>query len=265
MPSSSNYLSTITSPRNTQLKRWTSLLDSKGLKQHGQCLVLGKTLVPQILAQHPQLCLEIIHPHLGSSLLTPPAHVVHYQLTQELFQKLDMLGTKFPILVCRFPPITPSSLTSPPEGLEVLCPFGDPRNVGAIIRSCSAFDVTSLILLEEAAHPFHPKSIRASSGAAFHQRMSWGAKLADLQDEEVLQWIIALDLKGKNLSSWKWPNKVRLLIGEEGSGLPRQAFPTTLTIPQTKKANSLNAATAATIALYSYRQQHPLGSPDCLG
>ena len=265
MSSSSKLLSEISSPRNTQLKRWTSLLDSKGLKQHQQCLVSGKTLVPQILSQHPQLCLEVIHPHLRSTFFMTPPHVVHYRLTHELFRNLDLLGTKSPILVCRFPLISPANLTTPPEGLEILCPFGDPRNVGAIIRSCSAFDVTSLILLEEAAHPFHPKSIRASSGAVFHQRMSWGARLADLQDEEVLKWIIALDLRGKNLSSWKWPEKVRLLIGEEGLGLPRQTFPTTLTIPQTKKANSLNAATAATIALYSYRQQHPLGSPDCPG
>jgi len=242
-----------------------SLLDSKGLTQHQQCLVSGKKLVRQILVQHPQLCLEVIHPHLRSPLLVTPSHVVHYRLVQELFRNLDLLRTRSPLLVCRFPLTTTANLTSPPEGLEVLCPFGDPSNVGALIRSCSAFDVTSLILLQEAAHPFHPKSIRASSGAVFDQQMSWGAGMSDLHHQEILQWIIALDLRGKNLSSWKWPKKVRLLIGEEGLGLPRQAFPTTLTIPQTKKANSLNAAVAASIALYSYRQQHPLGSPDCPG
>jgi len=265
MSSSSNSPSTITSPRNVQLKRWTSLLDSKGLKHHHQCLVQGEKLVRQILAQFPQLCLDVLYPTLRSTLLKTPQHVIHYRLTKELFRTLDLLGTRFPLLVCRIPPITSASLTSPPRGLEVLCPFGDPTNVGAIIRSSCAFNVTSLILLREAAHPFHLKSIRASSGAVFHQRMSWGVGVAELHKEEVLQWITALDLKGKNLSSWKWTKNVRLLIGEEGVGLPRQAFPRTLAIPQTKKANSLNAAIAASIALYSYRQQHPLVSPDCPG
>jgi TrmH family RNA methyltransferase len=134
-----------------------------------------------------------------------------------------------------------------------------------MIRSSCAFHVTSLILLREAAHPFHLKAIRASSGGVFHQEMSWGPGVADLHKEEVLQWITAIDLKGKNLSVWKWPRNVRLLIGEEGVGLKKQAFSKILTIPQTKKANSLNAAIAASIAIYSYRLQHPLVSPDCPG
>jgi len=256
-PSSSSPTS-ITSPQNEQLKRWTSLLDSRGLKRHQQCLVSGKKLVRQILDRLPHLCLELILPnHHSPSLMTPP-HVIYYQLTQKLFQKLDLLGTHFPLLVCRFPSLPSANLTKPPHGLEVLCPFGDPSNIGTIIRSCCAFDVDSLILLQEAAHPFHPKSIRASSGAVFDQPISWGSEMADLQNAQILQWIIALDLKGKRLSSWKWPKNVRLLIGEEGLGLQTFSFPRTLTIPQTTKANSLNAAIAASIALFSYRQQHPL-------
>lgn len=265
MSSLSNSPRIITSSRNVQLKRWTSLLDSKGVTQHQQCLVSGKKLVRQILVQFPNLCSELLYPTLRSPLLTPPQQVTHVRLIPELFRKLDLLGTRFPLLVCQVPSMTPASLTSPPRGLEVLCPFGDPTNVGAIIRSSCAFNVTSLIFLREAAHPFHLKSIRASSGAVFHQGMLWGPGVAELHQEEVLQWITALDLKGENLSSWKWPKNVRVLIGEEGVGLTKPAFPRILAIPQTKKANSLNAAIAASIALYSYRQQHPLVSPNCPG
>ncbi len=253
---------TISSPRNEQFKRWMSLLDSRGLTQHQQCLVSGKKLVRQILVQFPNLSLEILYPTLRFPVLIAPPQVTHFRLTPELFRKLDLAGTRFPLLVCQVPPITLASLTSPPRGLEVLCPFGDPTNVGAIIRSSCAFNVTSLILLREAAHPFHPRSIRASSGAVFHQELLQGPGMVELHKEEVLQWITALDLKGETLSSWKWPENIRLLIGEEGVGLAKRAFPKMLAIPQAKKANSLNAATAASIALYSYRQQHPLVSPD---
>ena len=258
MSSSSIALNPITSSRNLEFKRWTSLLDSKGIKQYQQCLVSGKKLVQQMLLQSPHSCLEVIYPNRPSSLLRIPRQVLSYRLTQPLFQSLDNLGTRFPLLICRVPPIKISNLRIPPRGLEVLCPFGDPVNVGALIRSCSAFNVTKLVLLQEAAHPFHLKSIRASSGSVFHQNIFWGPAVADLHKEEGLQWITALDLKGQNLGSWKWPKNVRLLIGEEGVGLSKQAFPTTLTIPQTKKANSLNASIAASIALYSYRLQHPL-------
>ena len=254
----SNTPRTITSSRNVQLKRWMSLLDSRGLTQHQQCLVSGEKLVRQILVQFSNRCLEVLYPTPRFPVLITPQQVRHFRLTPELFRKLDLVGTRFPLLVCQIPPIHLASLTSPPRGLEILCPFGDPTNVGAIIRSSCAFNVASLILLREAAHPFHPKSIRASSGAVFHQELLQGPGMAELHTEEVLQWITALDLKGKTLSSWKWPKNIRLLIGEEGVGLANQTFPNMLAISQTKKANSLNAAIAASIALYSYRQQHPL-------
>lgn len=248
----------ITSVRNVQLKRWISLHDSKGLKHHHQCLVSGEKLVRQILFQFPDLCLEVLYPTLRSPLLMAPHQVSHVRLIPELFRKIDLLGTRFPLLVCQIPSITHVSVTTPPQGLEILCPFGDPTNVGALIRSSCAFQVTSLILLREAAHPFHPKAIRASSGTVFHQRIAWGPGVVELQKEEVLQWITALDLRGEHLPSWKWQKNVRLLIGEEGVGLKKQDFPRILTIPQTKQSDSLNAAIAGSIALYSYRQQHPL-------
>ncbi len=258
MSLSRNSLSTITSPRNVQFKRWMSLQDAKGVKEHQQCLVSGEKLVRQILVQFPKVCREVLYPTIRSSLLMAPQQVTHVRLLPELFRKLDLLGTRSPLLVCQIPPLTPFRLTSPPRGLEVICPFGDPNNVGALIRTSCAFNATSLILLGRAAHPFHLKCIRASSGAVFHQKMFCGPGVDDLQKEEVLQWITALDLKGEHLPSWKWPKNVRLLIGEEGVGLKKKSFPRILSIPQTKKVNSLNAAIAASIALYSYRQQYPL-------
>ena len=259
MPSPTNSVLSITSPRNTHLKRWTSLHEAKGIKHHQQCLVSGKKLVQEILSQHPELCLELIHPHAQSTrfVKTTP-DIAQYQLTLDLFQKLDLLGTNFPLLICHTPPITSADLTLAPTGFEVLCPIGDPNNIGALIRSCCAFDISKVILLKEAAHPFHPKSIRSSSGTMFHQHMYWGTGITDLKSAQLLRWITALDLKGQKMSKYKWPKDVRLLIGEEGLGIPDFPYKKTLTIPQAKKANSLNATTAASIALFSYRQQYPL-------
>ena len=249
----------ITSSRNAHYKRWMALHEAKGIKQHQQCLVSGKKLVQEMLSQHPELCLDLIHPHAQSTrFITTTSDIPQYQLTFDLFQKLDLLGTNFPLLVCDTPPITSADLTKPPTGLEVLCPIGDPNNLGALIRSCCAFDISKVILLKEAAHPFHPKSIRSSSGTMFHQPMCWGTGITDLKSKQVLRWISALDLKGQKISKYQWPKDVRLLVGEEGLGIPDFPFKKTLTIPQAKKANSLNATTAASIALFSYRQQYPL-------
>ena len=93
-----NPPTSITSPRNAHLKRWASLHEAKGIKHHQQCLVSGKTLVQETLSQYPELCLELIHPHAQSTrFVKAKPHVVQYQLTLDLFQNLDLLGTNFPL------------------------------------------------------------------------------------------------------------------------------------------------------------------------
>ena len=248
----------LTSPQNVHFRRWMSLLERKGIKKHRQCLVLGEKIILEMLGQHPTRCHEYLYPSNTQDLPELPEHVNSYRLTHELFRKIDGAGTFYPILVCQTSEYSAISLSTPPEGLEVLCPLGDPVNLGAVIRSCSAFGVQKLILLQEAANPFHPKAIRSSSGAVFNQTMFEGPGIADLTHHEKSKWIVSLDLRGESLATWQWPQNIRLLIGEEGLGLPKRKFKQTLTIPQTKGIDSFNAAIAASIALFAYRQQFPL-------
>ncbi len=167
-----------------------------------------------------------------------------------------MFGTKEPLLVCDVPEMSHTNLNRPPNGLEVLCPIGDPGNLGALLRCCRAFDVRTVVLLQEAVHPFHPKVIRASSGAVFVQSLQWADSITDLDAPETLQWITALDLHGTNMSTVQWPQHVRLLIGEEGVGVPPFQFSERLCIPQIHPSIPLNATVAGSIALYAYRQHH---------
>ncbi|MDH5700363.1 MAG: RNA methyltransferase [Nitrospirota bacterium] len=167
-----------------------------------------------------------------------------------------MFGTKEPLLVCGVPEISRKNLNRAPNGLEVLCPIGDPGNLGALLRCCRAFDVRTVVLLQEAVHPFHPKVIRASSGAVFVQSLQWADSITDLDTPETLQWITALDLQGTNMSTVKWSKHVRLLIGEEGVGVPPFQFAERLCIPQIHPSIPLNATIAGSIALYAYRQHH---------
>jgi TrmH family RNA methyltransferase len=113
-----------------------------------------------------------------------------------------------------------------------------------------------VVLLQEAVHPFHPKVIRASSGAVFVQSLEWANSIADLNTPEALQWITALDLQGTNMSTVKWAKHIRLLIGEEGVGVPPFQFAERLCIPQVHPSIPLNATVAGSIALYAYRQHH---------
>jgi len=247
----------ISSRHNPQFKRWISLLDSHGIKAHQQCLVSGAKLRKELLQHSSPLIREILLPPSTEISENLPSHTTGFVLTRELFHELDVFGTQEPLLVCTTPSMPPCDLTQPPMGLEILCPIGDPGNLGALLRSCRVFDVGTVILLREAVHPFHPKVIRASSGAVFVQSLRQGCSVAELQRPEVLQWICALDMRGDDVATASWPPNVRLLIGEEGIGIPSWHFPRRLSIPQIHTSIPLNATVASSIALYAYRQQHP--------
>lgn len=245
----------ISSAQNAHVKRWVALQEARGIERFRQCLVPGNKVVRETLLQHPAQCLELIH-RAGTPLpFSLPAHVQTYALSPPLFEKIDLFGTGVPILVCQAPPFPSSDLGASPRGLEILCPLGDPANVGALIRTAVAMGVERVVLLEESAHPYHPKAIRAASGTTFKVSLVQGPSIRDLP--EPATWV-TLDAQGENLPAFQWPKDIRLLVGEEGPGLPTITAGTRLAVPMTDSAESLNAVAAAGMALYAYRVQYPL-------
>ena len=126
----------------------------------------------------------------------------------------------------------------------------DPGNVGAIVRSAQAFGASCVALGPGTADPFAPKAVRASMGSIFHVPV---AKVTDLG---VLPGrTIALDAgAGPSLAELVDripPTQLTLLIGAERAGLPPEVLERAAEIVQIPIAiHSLNAAMAATVALY---------------
>ncbi len=252
---SSSRIRSISSPQNAHVKRWAALQDARGIERFRQCLVAGRTVVRETLVQHPAQCLELI---LRAGTPVPfsiPAHVKAYALSAPLFKKIDLFGTGAPILICQVPPFPSADLEARPQGLEILCPLGDPANVGALIRTAAALGVKRVILFKESAHPYHPKAIRAASGTTFKVSLAQGPSIEDLP--EPATWV-TLDAQGESLPEFQWPKNIRLLVGEEGPGLPSLPSSTRVAVPMTDSVESLNAVVAAGMALYAYRVQHPL-------
>lgn len=245
----------ISSAQNAHVKRWAALQEGRGIERLRQCLVPGEKVVRETLAQHPAQCLELIHRAKATIPFSIPAHVTTYALTTPLFEKIDLFGTGAPILVCHAPPFPSADLEVPPQGLEILCPLGDPANVGALIRTAAAMGVERVVLLKEAAHPYHPKATRAASGTMFKVSLVQGPSIRDLPEPATC---VTLDAQGESLPVFRWPKDIRLLVGEEGPGLPPLPSGKRLAIPIADSVESLNAVIAAGMALYAYRVQYPL-------
>jgi len=247
----------ISSPQNPHFKRWISLLETSGIKRHHQCLVSGIRIGTELLKHSPEIALELLLPSDSFMPQTERFSGQTYRLAKPVFGQLDIFGTHAPLLVCHIPSLPTYNLSAPPKGLELVCPMGDPGNLGSLLRGCYVFGVDRVILLNESVHPFHPKVIRASSGAVFSLTLHRGCSLGELGQPDMAQWVTALDMVGESLGSWAWSEHTRLLIGEEGLGIPSVSFAHRLEIPQAQESIPLNASVAGHIALYAYRQMHP--------
>ena len=130
-----------------------------------------------------------------------------------------------------------------------------------MIRSADAFGASYLIVSGHAADPYDPKSVRASAGSIFALPVirvpSAHAVLAWLDGSDAA--LVATDEHGSlELDEADLTGPTLLLIGNETMGLSsawREAATVTVRIPITGSASSLNAASAATVALYEAARQ----------
>lgn len=163
------------------------------------------------------------------------------------------------VFVCRIPY---NDYDIKPGRHLVLENMQDPGNVGTIIRTANAFGVESIILTGDCADPYSPKSVRASMGAVFRQKIieKDQDKLLDMLSEYGIPlYSSALDEDSVNLCTAPLPRSLALAIGNEGQGLSERLLDASirkLVIPMENETQSLNAATAAAILMWEmYKQQ----------
>jgi TrmH family RNA methyltransferase len=122
----------------------------------------------------------------------------------------------------------------------------DPGNVGTILRSAEAFGAASVAIGPGTADPFGPKAVRASMGAVFTVPLARARTVSELPGPT-----LALDAHAGVPLDTLVLHHVTLLIGAEREGLPDDliaAADHSARIPIA--IHSLNAAMAATVALY---------------
>ena len=244
----------ISSPENSTFKALKKTAVATVLKKKGKTIVAGEKSVSDAVRQCPEQCLRLVisagfdkASELVHSFAQRKALVV---LKKTLFNELDIFGTGFALLEFAVPQIPPWDGNI--SGCTLAVPFQDPINVGSVIRSAVAFGVSSIILLREAAHPFHPKSIRASAGAVFTARFFKGPALPELVPSlsQPAPPVVGLDMRGQPLQDFIFPASFLLVPGSEGQGLPHNLHCKRIAIPMTPRVESLNAATATAIALF---------------
>ncbi len=144
------------------------------------------------------------------------------------------------------------------DRIIVLNGITSPENVGAILRSSTAFGINSIIVDSKSASPLLRRAIRVSMGNVFfsklHHCQSLDEQLLELQEKGYQIFGTANEPNSIDLEDMDFPNKCALIIGSEGWGMDasvRNRCSQTIKITINEDVAHLNAAMAATI--FSYR------------
>ena len=139
----------------------------------------------------------------------------------------------------------------------LLCSIRDPGNLGTILRSAGAFGASTVIMTDDCADVYHPRTIRAAMGAAFRVPT---CRVCDPLEavcrlREQGRRVFAAELRDGALALDAVMPKSSdvFIIGNEGHGIPEAlsaACDGSVYIPIAPEAESLNAAAAAAILLW---------------
>lgn len=138
----------------------------------------------------------------------------------------------------------------------------DPHNLGAVLRNAEAAGATGVVIPDRRSATVTPAARRAAAGAASHLRIASVPNLArtleDMKSDGC--WIYGLSTAHGSVpyTQIDYTGRCVFVVGAEGKGLSRliaERCDRLASIPLSGKVASLNASSAAAIALFEALRQ----------
>lgn len=137
----------------------------------------------------------------------------------------------------------------------------DPGNLGTIIRTSDASGAGAVIIIKGTVDVYNSKTLRSTMGSIFHIPIIYFDSFEDFIDEfKNRQYnIYASSLSSSEyIYDCNFKSKTAIIIGNEANGMPQEHIELcthTTKIPMIGMAESLNAASAASIMIYEVLRQ----------
>ncbi len=137
----------------------------------------------------------------------------------------------------------------------------NPDNLGAVVRTCEALGADGIIV-NSGCDIYSPKAQRAAMGALLRfpviKTDNASKLLAELRGKGMKIFASVVDAAADNVCSADKSGGSVLIIGNEGNGVSDEILSLCtdrITIPMKGKAESLNAAAAATILIWEFMKE----------
>lgn len=250
----------IASTANPLLKTVRSLHDRKGRRESGMFLLEGAKLLQEAFSNGIEIeDIIVSNTYLQNGMGGMPNLEIDEIVVVEdsLFSQLATTETPQGILAtAHIKRYELADVLSKQDAFIIVADtVQDPGNLGTIVRAGLAFGATAVVLTKGTVDPYSPKVVRSAMGALFALPV-----VADVHFDEVIEQLkahqitsFAMDQNAEeNLWTADFPERLALLLGNEGNGLADEDMGKAdriIAIPISERSESLNVAVAAGVAL----------------
>ncbi len=179
-----------------------------------------------------------------------------YLLSKTAFDKIS--DTKTPQgIICICKNLSRAEKIKPKGRYIALQNLSDPSNLGAISRTAEALSISGLILSPDCCDPYSPKSLRASMGALLRLPIIRTENFSqDLLSSGLTLYSCVVTPDAMSVTDVDFSEGSVSIIGNEANGLTKEIIDisTPITIKMTGRAESLNAAVAASIVMWEMKR-----------
>ena len=243
-----------------ELKYYYSLLKRDIRDEQNKFLIEGEKLIIEALNSRFEceaiICKEYFTEENNGTVKSLQKQVSRFEIISEKdFQKVQATVNSQGIMGVFKKKLTKTSSDAIKGKLiAALDSINDPGNIGTIIRNADWFGVKEILLSNECADVYNPKTIRASAGSIFHLSMmiedNLIRSLSSLKQKGYR--ILCADITGKNIYQYKIDDKAIIVFSNEANGPSDELLNTAnerVTVPKKGKAESLNVASASAVIL----------------
>ena len=228
-----------------------------------------------LCAEGVKLCMDAVRSQLEikNAFVTDSAKEKYPEEFSALSQKADVQLVSDDIGEYMSDTRTPQGffviMEKPPESFEtdkkekaryiILDRLQDSGNVGTVIRTCDALGMDGVILSEDCADVYSPKTVRSTMGSLFRvpvMKTALAEIIPRMKKQGFCVFCAMLDSTAKSIEEISFPPRSAVVIGNEGSGVSAQTAQLSdgsVYIP-IESAQSLNAAVAAAIVCWELRR-----------
>lgn len=260
----------ITSVQNFIIKETHSLQQKKNRNELGLFLIEGYKGVFEALKCNLNLKNIFISQSFDKALPEFPEEKI-YRVTEQVLKKISTTETPPDIIATAYQlkfSLEDLFVNENPL-IIVLENIKDPGNLGTIIRTAKAANVSGIIITEESVDIYNPKTVRASAANLWKIPIVYVEKdqikktLDKFEQNQFIATVVAKNKSSELYYEIDYKKSTVLMFGSEAEGLSEELLnhaDKLITIPMNKEVESLNLSVSVGVILYEASRQRQLNS-----